>query len=362
MSIEIRLLKKGEEEEVNRLYNLLNKHQRSESVFEWEFNACPYGEALYVIAYDTTQNKIVGTQAAIPIELISSSGEKMMTAKSEDTLLDPAYRGKGLFDQMYQLLFKVCKEKKIKYIWGFTYAKKPFLKVGFEIPFDAMSGVFAINIFQSYKYLSGLNPQNKFLDKFKIFGLSVMSYLNTIKQGFAGTQLSEKLSCRLNFEFDRNEFLQQALHNQEKKMWTISLADEYIDWRYKKNPYPNNYSFISGLKDQNVISEAIINSRNDGYAYIEQIFFSSESDPGAKKAIINEAIKNIRLKKSFLIRFWGFRNNKLNSEQIDFLKKCGFIFVKKGTSFVWKRLTDDKSELILPEQLLMSRSFAQGDI
>ena len=100
MNIEIRLLKDGEELEVIRLFNSSHPQQRSLEHFHWEFRDAPAGKGIYVVAFDTEQNKIVGTQAAIPIELICNNGERMLTAKSEDTLLDPAYRGKGLFDKM----------------------------------------------------------------------------------------------------------------------------------------------------------------------------------------------------------------------------------------------------------------------
>ena len=46
-------------------------------------------------------NKIVGIQCAIPLEFTDVKGNVQLSAKSEDTLVDPAYRGQKIFERMY---------------------------------------------------------------------------------------------------------------------------------------------------------------------------------------------------------------------------------------------------------------------
>jgi GNAT superfamily N-acetyltransferase len=362
MNIEIRLLKDDEKNEVIRLFNLTHPQQRSLEHFHWEFRDAPAGKGIYVVAYDIDAKKIVGTQAAIPVEMVSNNGERMLTAKSEDTLLDPAYRGKGLFDKMYQLLFDECRKQGIKYIWGFTYANKPFLKVGFEIPYKATSGLYVINPISSYNYLSKLNLQNKFMDKFKIFGLCWMGYFTSMNAGLFATKSSDNLSLTENLSFDRSKVIAAIGQTFKEKIWTINLTNEYINWRFRNNPHSNKFSFFGVKKNENIVGDIILNKRKEGFGYIEQLFLSDEITDTDQQVLINQAIKNLKSQDSFLIRFLGFDFNKANKSQIDSLKKCGFTFIDRGASFVWKRLTDVESEFINPNELLMSRSYSQGDV
>src|SRR6478609_6485041 len=113
MPITIRLLQDHEVELANIFFNKVYQTNRPIENFKWEFLNGPFGKAIYTIAVDdstTTHTKIVGIQCAIPIELISSKGKIVLTAKSEDTLVDPSYRGQKIFERMYELLFEECKK------------------------------------------------------------------------------------------------------------------------------------------------------------------------------------------------------------------------------------------------------------
>jgi GNAT superfamily N-acetyltransferase len=174
-NIIIRLLHETDIDKINAFHNRIYNDDRTREKFAWEFFDAPAGNAIYVVAEDTGNNKIVGTQCAIPVYLKSVGGQLILSAKSEDTLVDPDYRGMQLFEKMYDFLFDSCKKKGILYIWGFTPALKPFLKIGFEAPYFHHQSLMAINILKSYKYISGLNPKNKSLDKLKIFGMTLLS-------------------------------------------------------------------------------------------------------------------------------------------------------------------------------------------
>jgi GNAT superfamily N-acetyltransferase len=360
MEIEVRFLKEGEEAAVNELFNLTYHHRRSMENFMWEFFNGPFGKAIYVVAYDNEKKKIVGTQSAIPIEFISGDGEKILTAKSEDTLLDPAYRGKGLFDKMYNLLFKACADAGIKYIWGFTYAKKPFLKVGFEIPFETVQGVYTMNPERSYRYLSNLNPANKFSEKLKIFGLSWISFLKSVLSRTPG-KINEAAEVKEDLNFERDLFIKNAISGTNEKYWTINFSPSYIKWRLRNNPYKNHYQLLTAVKGNREVADIIINTRGEGYAYLEQLIFDNELIFSFKKQLILKLLGQLRSKNVFLVRFWGFLQNDINAQEVDLLKKCGFIFVRKGTAFVWKNLEEVKGSQVKPSNLLLSRLFTQGN-
>ena len=171
--VEYKLASKKDYSRINNFYNRIYNRSRTIEQFEWEFHAGPFGPAIYAIAED--KGKVVGTNCVIPIHLVKSNGEVIISGKSEDTLVDPHYRGQNIFSNIYKFLFQKSKEEGIQLIWGFTPAKRPFKKVGFKIPYDHEQSLVVNNIIVSYNHLNSLNPNNSSLTKVKIFGLCVLS-------------------------------------------------------------------------------------------------------------------------------------------------------------------------------------------
>src|SRR5258708_5206879 len=97
--IELRLAGENDIDRINDFYFRVNRRKRSKEQFNWEFNSSPAGKAIYVIAEHN--NKIIGTQCAIPYYITDASGKTKLTAKSEDTLVDHDHRGKNIFENMY---------------------------------------------------------------------------------------------------------------------------------------------------------------------------------------------------------------------------------------------------------------------
>ncbi len=353
MSYSIRLLADEELNLANLLYHKVYGKHRQTSFFNWEFLEGPAGKAIYVGAFDG--DKLIGTQSAIPIYFSGPDGSKILTAKSEDTLLDPEYRGKGLFDKMYSLLIDECKKAEICAIWGFTYARKPFLKIGFQIPFDSLSGVYVIHPFGSYQYLSSLNKQNQFKEKALITGMCAWSWmkglLHTCKR--SDTNITSGV-------FSENTYLESSILRAEDA-FMIHEDMDYLNWRIKNNPYPNNYHELLIRNEENyVMASLTYNMREERIAYIEQLLFHPSLDMHAKMELIRHAIAVIRDSgKADIIRFWGFPGNRTNRTEIELLDKCGFFFVKKGTGFVYLPLGEKAPDA---REILISRLYTQGNI
>jgi hypothetical protein len=351
MNIQIRLMNESELEEVNALYNKTNGNIRPLENFKWEFLNGPWGKAIYILAIDLDkkESNIIGTQCAIPMIMINKSEEEILTAKSEDTFVHPDYRGLKLFDKMYNLLFEECKKAGIQYIWGFTYARKPFEKIGFTIPFSSLQGILVRKPIRASKILIDLNPKNKIKDKIKIVGGVVFSYLKSIlyfRKGEANVDEKNYI------HFQNNQAKQLGMDD----LWSIKFSDKYFDWRIKKNPFQNKYYSVVS---ENVAT--IINNREDGTLYFEEILLSKfnfkELSRDMKK-ILNTIDKNFTFS---IIRYWGFNTNKVNKIQINLLKKCGFTFINKGTYFVWKDLNENVDKKIDPIYLQTSRLYTQGN-
>ncbi len=85
--VEYRQANESDYVNINNFHNRIYSSNRTLEQFYWEFHNCPHGKSIYIIGEDG--DKIVGTNCVIPIELIDSNKNIILTGKSEDTLVDP---------------------------------------------------------------------------------------------------------------------------------------------------------------------------------------------------------------------------------------------------------------------------------
>jgi len=113
--------------------------QRSAEQWSWEFSPRGVSPTGYGIA--TNGDRIIGTQAYIPLTMRFGS-ERVLTGKDEDTLVHPDYRGWGILDRLYDLIIERAEQDGVAMLWGFTNtAVRPLLRNGFRSlgTFDSMA-------------------------------------------------------------------------------------------------------------------------------------------------------------------------------------------------------------------------------
>ena len=361
-NIEISLLQESEVDEVILFYNVTYNQTRNREKFYWEFNDAPAGKAIYVVAKDADTKKIVGTQVAMPIELITDTGKTILTAKSEDTLVDPNYRGLQIFEKMYDFLFKTCIERGIKYIWGFTTAKKPFIKLGFDIPFSHSQSLMAIDISASYKYLANLNDKNNFSSLMKIRLLCIASKLMSLKNMFVS---DKEIDANFSYlECDKAEIKDNnQLIKADSKGFSIKLDLPFLLWRISNNLYHDKIYNIYFSDKKDLVANLIFNHHKDGTWYLINDTYAVKLSEKQKAAMHRKAIKLLLAKEKQnvkLIRTWDFSHNKLGNEEISIRKKAGYIHLERGVPFVWKTL--DGNEKLNAADFNLSRIASQGMI
>jgi GNAT superfamily N-acetyltransferase len=351
MAIEIRLLKDDESALANNFFNEIYRSHRSMEDFRWEFIDGPKGKAIYVIAVDTDETsfvKVVGIQCAIPLELASVDGKTILTAKSEDTLVHPGYRGQKIFERMYERLFDECRKAGVKYIWGFTPALKAFERLGFEVPFKASQALLVLKPWTAYKHLVSLNPENRIRDKLKIFGLAILSYANSCKRLFIGptnglseTKPADKKSTIKNF------YSPSSLH-------FLHQDDAYLNWRLIQHPLRDTYkNFVDANRSE---ADILVSIRKD-VGNVEQIMFASTLSAAEKLKYLRKIVDVFSQHHVSVVRFLAFENNAAMKEQITLLEKLGFVHLRRGNYFVWKSLGENT---ISVASVFFSRLFTQG--
>jgi GNAT superfamily N-acetyltransferase len=353
MGIQIRLLQENELHLANTFFNTVYQSNRTQETFQWEFLDSPFGKAIYVGAIDdsfTAEIKIVGIQCAIPIELTDTEGNVVLTAKSEDTLVDPAYRGQKIFERMYEVLFEESKKAGIKYIWGFTPADKAFSRIGFSIPFKTQQALFVFNPVKAYQYLSKLNPQNKLKQKIQILGLSFLSWT----KGFFNSATASSKYAIIDGDFNLLHPHFQSFYDN-RKLYNLHCTPAFNSWRLIRNPYQNQYTdFLVTFKGE-VIANVLCNVRGE-LSYIEEVLVKNDR---FLVPVIKLALQKIKKRNPALVRVLCFNYNETLEVQRNAFDDVGFKTLDRGNFFVWKKLDDDRID---HQQLFLNRLFTQGNL
>lgn len=354
MKIEIRLLSENELSLANSFFNNIYKLNRTQANFEWEFLHGPKGKAIYVGAIDTSisNQKIVGIQCAIPLEFIGSDGTIILTAKSEDTLVDPAYRGQQIFEKMYSLLVAECAKAGIQYIWGFTPAKKAFERIDFKTPFTTRQGLLVIKPIAAFRHLIKLNAKNQLKEKFQIFGLTLISYLKGLVRStnnFNGEVQESQTLAHLFLRF-----------YQTKPYFHLNQSTDYITWRHVKNPYQNHFENLVFSINHAEVAQVSTNIVGE-VGYIEQVLFSPTVQMQDKIKVINKACALLKSKGASLIRTLTFNINEELMAQERAFSKSGFTILNRGSWFVWRATSELTLSDVNPKNLLLNRFYLQGN-
>lgn len=348
--ITYRLAEDSDIDRINNFYNEIYKKHRTYDQFFWEYNSAPAGRALYVIA--ELNGNVVGTQCAIPYYVITKSNEQILTAKSEDTLVSPNHRGKSIFENMYTLLIEACRNNNIEFIWGFTYAHKPFKKIGFEIPYKSVMGLLTIKPFKAANYFYSITAKKNFSSYSKILVLSIMS---SFKYNLLVLKKKKRLVLNMdNVDLNTKDFNYLKYDGS----FGLKLDREFIDYRIDGNPYSSNYQSINYFESGVLKASLKYNITKDNIGFIIHLYVASDLSEEIQRSFVMQVIKESSLKKCTVIRYWGFEHNQQNRDEVYLLKKCNFVFVPRGISFVGLNLSTKNN--INFSNFVLSRMASQG--
>jgi len=263
---------------------------------------------------------------------------------------------------MYALLFEKCREQGMSYLWGFTTAKKPFLKLGFEIPFDHSQSLMVRHIVAAYGYLRKLNPKNDLTARVKIVGLCLFSWFMSVRRNFNNTTLLDKTFPAVTHTTllaTGNDHLIPVV--AETGFW-IKQDLPYLSWRILSNPYHPNIFNVTFRSNTGNVAHLNFNHHKDGVWYLINDVYAGLLTHAQKSAMLSKAVTLLIKDKTTqvkLIRTWDFTHNAYGRKEIGVRKQAGFVHLDRGISFVWKKLGDD---LLKPTDFNLARMASQGVI
>ncbi len=360
--IEVRLLKDSDIESANAFYNSIHGTSRDKSKFLWEFSETPAMAGVYVVAVDEGNGKIVGSQGAIPMYVITKGGETILTAKSEDTLVHPDYRGLSIFENMYRLLFSECQARGINFIWGFTYAIKPFSKLGFDCPFQVNESLLVFSPISAAKYLSDRNRSKSTWTKIKMFLLAAGSVVYAWKRLALASPADLQYEIRQRKQIGPMSDLIQAIEGEDSQVFIVDQTDEYIRWRIVNNPYHDEIISVDCFAKGERVANVLFNHHENGAWYVTQDLYSPSVSRNERAAIMGSAVgllkKHARSSVS-MIRSWEFTHNTIGREGLEARRRAGFYYINHGAVFVWKTFEEGR---LVPRNFVLSRMNSEGKI
>ncbi len=325
--MEINFIKDDEISACNEFHNQAYGARRTEKQWRWLFDQSGEGVRPFVVAKDG--GRIVGTQALIPITMVGPDGD-IYTAKSEETLIDPSMRGRGVFQKMYDLLFKYTSEHGIKAIWGFTPAYKPFMSVGFNVPGSTAQLLLPFSSQAVSAYGDHLGGGVRRIGLTVATG-SIAAY-SAVR--LALSRRTDALQLKV---LDAAPLEGDSLCRAFVASWggvTILRDAKYLEWRYFRNPFVRA-TLIGAYRENQLLGWMAYAMDENSVGYIvDAIVPKHEYALDALTALMAGSARALRAAGAVAVRSWS-----VNAHPFDLLfaataKKLGFISVKRGEPIV----------------------------
>jgi len=358
----------------NEFYNRTHHQKRSLAQWQWEFLPRDFPADVIPYVIITDHGKIIGTQAFIPIRMIDERGV-FWTVKSEETFLDPSYRGQKLFEKMYEILFGFLKRHSIHCVWGFTPATRAFERIGFAIPqitsqvFFPFTGLAVTAVREKHTD----DERDGLVSRVKVLGYRGAGSMASIYSSLCYRVLSRIRSDELS-GFDvhgLDSAPPQAGDLSERFIrlyggMTIYRDAAYLQWRLFDNPYVKAIMLGAFIQGQLVgwIAYAI---GDDGMGYIIDIIAAPLTDSNQTRSriiarLIVEAVDALRRAGALGVRGWHINEHPFDTMILKEAKRLGFYHIKRGHSVVlYTNPESDRRETIKSfDRWFVTRIFTEG--
>ncbi len=326
----------------NEFHNRIHLDHRSMTQWRWEFVGNTYGVSPIPFICAKDGDRVVGTQAFIPIRMIDRDGV-YWTAKSEETLVDPEYRGQQVFEKMYDLLFRYAEVHQFAFIWGFTPAVKAFTRLQFAtpsetrqlfLPFSSQSATPMMR-----KLSSGQTQERASRLKAEAIraGIAAARVVSAVRTTIGRTKLPSGLVIRTMEQPDEQAGL---LCETFIKQWggnTIYRDARYLRWRLFENPYVK--SIVKAIYEgDRLLGWVAFTLGDDGVGYLVDIIAScdpSRWDPGRLvRSLLVDAVLSTRNMGATGIRGWSVNQHPFDRLVCRESRKIGFYHIRHGHSVV----------------------------
>jgi hypothetical protein len=228
----------GDEGEINDLFNLVFKQNRSLNGWHWEFRDNPAGDSK-LIALAEVEGKIVGQHSNVPV-YFRFKNETIKAAQSVDHLVHPGFRGGKIIRDTYRRALDLFAREGVSFAYGFPNQiyypfGKRMLRYNDLCPLPTM--------------FKRLNWRLAFKKRIP----SLLSFLQPIIQRFSADIY--RLPVILNRSHKKKLSIQRlsSLGSEIDNLWEMTkdrygimaIRDRrFLKWRYLDNPHDSYEIFM----------------------------------------------------------------------------------------------------------------------
>lgn len=344
--------------ECNDFHNRAYGSNRTLKQWHWQFDLLLGGKRPFIVAKEG--GKVVGTQALMPITMLDAAGD-ILTAKSEETLVDSSMRGKGVFQKMYEPLMAYALEQGVKAIWGFTPANKAFEGIGFHVPARTSQLVHPLSVRAADAFSDSLGTGMRRVVLRTAIGAA--SLVSAIHVALASDRTK---GIRLEV-IDQPPVEAGALCREFVRGWggaTILRDQTYLQWRYYDNPAVRA-TLVGAYRGDTLVGWMAYSLDEASVGYIvDAIVPRTEDSQQVLRALMLQAVLALRSAGAVAIRSW-----RLNAHPFDQListvaRSLGFYLLRRGEPVVLylAQGKDAVASLSVWDDWFVTRAYTQGEV
>ncbi len=312
-------------------FNVMLSHKMDNAIWQWEFDTFKQNTILTVVKNDS---ETIGTQFMLPFPVVIN-GKNTMSGKCENSYFNPIYRGKGLFEKLFQYATEQSLTAQFGLLWAFTPATKVYnQKLGFQV-FENVIERSYLNI-----HFPKIKDSKKYTkNKLKIIvkhGLKVINFIShKIKTNLylKGKSFNCKIANQVN-HFNDFTVLYNELKETHGDFIYLDINEEFFKWRIS---YNINLNYITHFfYNNNKLMGYYIIAKHNGMANITD--FTACNDSIHHQMFIHLYL-TVKMENLKAINYFGNKENALNKMNFNKLKKLGAsTLIDTGMPFVFKTI------------------------
>ena len=356
--MKIEFLKNEDIEECNDFHNIAYDSKRTLAQWHWQFDRPLGGKRPFIVAKEG--GRVVGTQALMPISMLDVSGE-ILTAKSEETLVNASMRGKGVFEKMYDPLTAFAFEQGVRAIWGFTPASKAFNNIGFHIPDRTSQLVHPLSVraITAFSDSLGTGLRREAMSA----AIAVASLVSAARVALASDRGSGvHLKVLEQSPAEGGDLCRDFVRG-----WggTTILRDQaYLKWRYYDNPAVRA-TLLGAYRGSKLVGWLAYSLDDSSIGYIvDAIVLSTEDADNILHALMLQSVLTLRAAGAVAIRTWRINAHPFDQLISRVALRLGFYLLRRGESVVLRLAPGQVAEASLAvwDDWFVTRAYTQGEV
>ncbi len=372
--MQVRFITPDEAQACNDFHNRLFGDARTLKQWQWLFMPRSFSADHIPFVVVDDNGRIRGTQAFIPVRMIDKRGV-FWTVKSEETLLEPEYRGKGLPAEMYRMLIDEFKGHDLHCVWGFTAATAALTRAGFSTPGTTSQLFFPFRAAAVTRGIEGQTPHRgaRSSGKTRIAAYKTGCLLACKYSSFRFALDSR----RWRNDSSRNAIDFRTLHKPPAESgtlcerfierWggvTIYRDVQYLKWRLFDNPFARSV-FRAAYVGDALIGWIAYTMGDDGMGYIVDLLVVADDDAVVRTTttlLLRDAVTSLRNMGALGVRGWHVTGYPFDVMATELAKNLGFYHVKRGYKAVLmlSEDSDRKETLAAFDNWYVTRIFTEG--